>query len=353
MKNVSKTDRFQILFSTVLATVAALLLTLPPFAVQASNVLDRFIQLETARPSDVGLHRVGFTITDFSEPIGSIRVQYCGNSPIIGDVCDPPAGLDASDVSLGLQVGESGFSVHGDSDDNNVILSRSPTMPTQPNLRYGLDGIENPSMLGTFYARIFTYPTDDGSGPYTQAGGVALSTNVDINIESEVPPYLTFCSAIEIPGLDCAGGNGFFVNLGEFSEASPTATSSQFLVATNAANGYSTRINGSTLTSGNNVIPALGSPAGSQSGVSQFGINLRNNSSPNIGADPTGPGTATPTANYNNINQFMFANNDVIVSSPIPSDVRKFTISYVANINEDQAPGIYTTTMSFITLANF
>lgn len=353
MRNISKTDRFQIHISTVLVTVTAILLTLSPFTVQASSVENRFIQLETARPSDVGLHRIGFTITDFSQPIGSIRVQYCGNSPIIGDACDPPDGLNAGDVSIELQVGESGFLVHGDSDDNNVILSRSPAMATQPNLRYVLADIENPSALGTFYARVFTYPTDDGSGPYIQAGGIALSTNIDVNIESEVPPYLTFCSAIEIPGLDCAEANGFFVDLGEFSEVSSTTTSSQFLVATNAANGFTTRINGSTLTSGNNVIPALESPSAVQPGISQFGINLRNNTAPNVGSNPTGPGTATPTANYNSQNQFMFANNSVIVSSALPSDIRKFTISYVANINENQAPGVYTTTMSFITLANF
>lgn len=314
---------------------------------------DRFIQLESSRPSDVGLHRVGFTITDFSAPIGSIRIQYCGNSPLIEKACIPPDGFDASNASLVSQVGELGFSIHNDSDENDVILTRSPEIPTQPDVRYELDNVENPSSLGTFYARLFLYPTDDASGSHIQFGGIALSTNVDINIDAEVPPYLTFCSAIEIPGLDCAGGSGSFVDLGEFSELSSTTMTSQFLVATNAANGYATRINGSTLTSGNNIIPALDSPNSAQSGVSQFGINLRNNTSPNIGANPTGPGTAGPAPNYNNINQFMFADNDVIASSPIPSDVRKFTVSYVANISEEQAPGFYSTTMSFITLANF
>ncbi len=328
-------------------------MTLSPFTTQASAVLDRFIQLETSQPSGVGLHRVGFTITNFSQPIGSIRVQYCGNSPIIGETCDPPVGLDASDATIELQVGESGFSLHADSDENNVILSRPPTTPTQPALRYELGNVENPSLLGTFYARIFTYPTDDGSGPYDQAGGVALSTVDEVGLETEVPPYLLFCSGVTIAGQDCSTAEGFFIDLGEFSEFSTTTASSQFVVATNAPSGYATRINGATLTSGNNVIPALNSPTASQAGSSQFGINLRNNTNPNVGANPSGPGTATPAPNYNQVNQFMFSSGDAIAQSSIPSSNRKFTVSYVTNINGDQAPGIYSATMSFVTLANF
>ena len=326
---------------------------LPPFTVSASMVQDRSIKLENAQPEAVGLHKAGFRITNFSDQLGSIRIQYCADSPIIGSPCVPPEGFDASEVTIESQEGETGFSVHGDTDEHNIILTRSPVVPTEAELEYELDDIVNPEDLGTFYARIFTYPTDDGSGPYTQAGGIALSTAIDVEVETEVPPYLTFCASVNFTGLDCSTADGFFIDLGEFSENETTASTSEIIIATNAANGYTSRINGTTLTSGNNIIPPLPSPSFSQVGTSQFGVNLRNNSNPNIGANPVGPGAATPTANYNNVNQFMFNPNDAIASSQVPSDFRKFTISYVANVDSDQAPGFYSTTMSFVTLGNF
>jgi hypothetical protein len=354
MRKLQTTDRSRLIaVSTVCVAVIALIMALSPLTVSAVLVEDRFVQLENPRPGDVGLHRVGFTITDFSQPIGSIRIQYCGNNPIIGEVCDPPDGFDASVVSIESQSGETDFDVHVDSDANNVILTRPPIVPTEADLRYELAEIVNPTTLGTFYARIFVYPTEDGSGPHTQAGGIALSTSVDVNVEAEVPPYLTFCAGVAIDGFDCDSIDSFFIDLGEFSDASTTTASSQILVATNAENGYATRIRGTTLTSGNNTIPALTSPSTSQIGASQFGLNLRNNTNPNVGANPSGPGTANPTANYNTPNQFMFEDNSAIANSPIPSSFRKFTISYITNIHGDQAPGRYSTTMSFITLANF
>ncbi len=350
----TKTDRSRIIaVSTVLITVIALVMVLSPFSTSASVVQDRFVQLENPRPSDVGQHKVGFTISDFSVPIGSIRIQYCGDTPIIGTPCDPPDDFDASDAVLLEEEGETGFSIHGDSDDYNIILTRTPEVPTEAELEYDLGEIMNPSYLGSFYARIFTYPTEDASGPHTQAGGVALSTSIDVNVEAEVPPYLTFCAGVQIQGMDCSTATSFFIDLGEFSDAATRSATSQIVAATNAANGYATRINGTTLMSGNNVINALPTPAASQTGVSQFGLNLRNNTNPNVGANPTGPGTATPTANYNTVNQFMFASGQAIVTSPVPSDLRKFTISYITNVDSGQAPGIYSTTMSFLTLANF
>jgi hypothetical protein len=334
--------------------MAILLITVvSPFAVSATVVEDRFIQLESARPSDSGMHRVGFTITDFGTDIGSIWLEYCQNDPIVGAACVPPTGFDATAVTILSQVGETGFSIHANSDANNIILTRTAATPTQADLVYELDDIINPSYTGTFYTRIRTLQSEDATGPYIQAGGIALSTSPEIDLETEVPPYLTFCSGVTIVGLDCSTANNFFINLGEFSEFSTTTATSQMLAATNAANGYTIRANGTTLTSGNNTIPALSVQATSQVGVSQFGMNLRNNANPNVGANTVGPGTASPRPNYNNPDQFRYVNNDAVAGSPVATDTRKFTASYIANISSDQAPGVYATTISYIALANF
>ncbi len=349
-----KTDRSRELGVRIVIAMAILLITVvSPFAVSATVVENRFVQLETARPSDSGIHRIGFTITDFSTDIGSIWFEYCQNDPIIGAACVPPTGFDASAVTLLSQSGETGFSIHANSDANNIILTRTATTPTQSDLVYELDDIINPSYTGTFYTRIRTHQSEDATGSYIQAGGVALSTAPEIDLETEVPPYLTFCSGVTITGLDCSTANNFFIDLGEFSEFSTTTASSQMLAATNAANGYTIRANGTTLTSGNNVIAALPVQNSSQIGVSQFGMNLRNNTSPDVGANPVGPGTASPRSNYNTVDQFRFVNNDAVAASPVATDTRKFTASYITNISSDQAPGVYATTISYIALANF
>lgn len=348
------TDRSYTFIVCILIATAILLITVvSPFAVSATVVQDRFVQLETPRPSDSGIHRIGFTITDFSTDIGSISFEYCENDPIIGAPCTPPTGFDASSVNLLSETGETGFSIHANSSAHNIILTRSATTPTASDLVYELEDIINPSYVGTFYTRIRTHQAEDGTGPHIQAGGAALSTAIDVNVEAEVPPYLTFCSGVTIDGLDCSTANNFFINLGEFSEFQATTATSQMLAATNAENGYAIRANGTTLTSGNNTITPLSVRSASQAGVSQFGINLRNNGNPDVGANPVGPGTAAPTMNYNSVNQFRFVANDAVATSPVASDTRKFTVSYITNINEDQTPGIYATTISYIALANF
>lgn len=349
------TDRsLKLIAGIVVVTVTLLIQVASPFSVSvsASNVLDRSVQLETARPSDVGRHNVQFTITDFGTAVGSLRFEYCQNDPIIESPCVPPAGFDISGATLIDQVGETGFSIDSVT-ANEIVVSRPASLPTTGPVRYELDGVVNPSFLGSFYTRLYTYPTEDGSGPATQTGGVALSTTIDINVEAEVPPYLTFCVAITIAGFDCSNATSFFTDLGELSTSSTSTASSQMIAATNAAGGYNIRVNGTTLTSGNNIIPSLSSQAVSQAGVSQFGMNLRSNTNPAVGANTSGPGSAVPRPAYNSVNQFRFVPNDVVASSPIASDFRKFTSSYIVNISEEQAPGIYTTTISYLALANF
>jgi hypothetical protein len=110
---------------------------------------------------------------------------------------------------------------------------------------------------------------------------------------------------------------------------------------------------GTTLTSGLNTIPALAVPSASVPGVSQFGFNLRQNTIPGDGTDAVGPGTATPSANYNIPNQFTYNNGDIIASVTHSDDTRKFTVNYITNVSSGQAGGVYATTISFICLANF
>jgi hypothetical protein len=237
---------------------------------------------------------------------------------------------------------------------HDIVFGGAPVAVNNTPIVFVVQGITNPlNPNETNFGRIYTYASNNGSGASIDDGGVTFATSSPINISSEVPPYIQFCIAQIIAGLDCGNAAGFLVDLGEFSRLSPKTGEAQMLLATNAAYGAGVTLAGTTLQSGNNVIPALAVPTAQTPGLSQFGINLRSNSNPNVGIDPVGPGVAAVSPGYDTPNQFKFVAGDQLVSTSTTTDLRKFTISFVTNINQNQAPGVYSTTVSFICLANF
>jgi hypothetical protein len=59
--------------------------------------------------------------------IGGIVVDFCLESPIIGDSCTTPAGFDLNLANLvvGNQSGITGFAVSASSDSNTVIITKN------------------------------------------------------------------------------------------------------------------------------------------------------------------------------------------------------------------------------------
>jgi hypothetical protein len=211
----------------------------------------------------------------------------------------------------------------------------------------------NPDAIGFYYGRYATYGSTNGTGPVLDEGGFAFAINTNITVSSYVPPYLTFCTGLQIPNLNCSSATGDYVNLGTLAPGHSSQASSQLLLATNAANGYVIQVYGTTMTSGNNVINALTSNAGSRPGTPQFGLNLRANSSPPVGADPTGPGIGQPAPEYNSPNSFRFVPNDIVASSSASDNWRKYTASYLVNVPANQPPGVYASTITYVAAGSF
>jgi hypothetical protein len=305
--------------------------------------------------------------------IGGVVVDFCLESPIVGhSSCSPPVGFDLNLANLVLanQSGITGFAISAASDGNTLIITKNVADHVAPNtpIHFDLgagginDGVVNPSTSNyTYYARAFTYNTlaeaenytSGNPGVYVDAGGFALSTASAMDVSTIVPPFLFFCTAQSIQGYDCTTGTVLYVNLGDLSETYTATGTSQLLILTNAGGGYGVRVQGTTLTSGNHVINAMLLPNISAIGTSQFGINLVANIGPAVGTDPVGPGSASPTITYANPNIFTYNSGDTIINGSGVTDWRKFTVSYIANIPVAQAPGVYTTTLTYICLANF
>lgn len=298
-------------------------------------------------------HRLSFTLPS-SSTYGSVEIQYCANSPLPELPCTVPGGFDISNAALTTQTGQTGFVIAPGATSNRLVLSRTPAIaPAGSNASYTFSPVTNPSSPGSYYLRLRTFASADASGPEVFGGGIGISINNAISIRATVPPYLTFCTGITISGLNCATVNGDYLDFGELSSTATRSGTSQMLVSSNAQSGYNISVQGTTMTSGNNIIDALFTSDVSRPGTAQFGLNLAVNSTPSGGASPHGPGLAMPMPNYSVPNMYRFVSGETLVSTSGPDDVRVFTTAYVVNVPKTQAPGIYVTTITYICLGTF
>lgn len=284
--------------------------------------------------------------------LGSIEFQFCSNDSFVGDPCTAPAGMDALSAHLASQSGATGFSIAGNSTSNDIIIGRTPAAAVAGTVAYEFSNITNPAAAGSYYVRIITYASSDGSGAATDSGGLAFALNTAVTVSAQVPPYVLFCVATAITNFDCSTASGDYIDLGTFGADHTNDANTELVAASNAQNGYSIYVSGTTLTSGNNVLPAM-TGGTSQIGTSQFGLNLAANTTPQVGQTAQGPGLGAPTANYSQTNHYRFTSNDVIATAATADDYRKYTVSYVVNVSHAQAPGVYANTLTYICLANF
>lgn len=320
-----------------------------PSAHATTVISDRSLSIGTSKGGALTTHTFSFTFP-ITETVGSINFQYC-TDPIDTISCLNPNGSDVSGAVLSAQSGETGFAIVS-SGTNQITLGRTPSTTGSGQNSYTFDNVINPSDIGPFFVRISAYASSDGSGPLLSFSAVAGAITVGININTEVPDILYFCVAVSLPTPDCTDAVGYFIDLGILSSSTSRYGTSQFMVGTNAANGYTVSANGPTMTSGSDVINNLVTPASSSVGSAQFGINLRANVTPLLGADPTaGSGSATP--NYNIPNKFTYNDGDVVASDSGRSLIELYTVSYLVNIKSTQPAGVYNTTITYICTAGF
>lgn len=341
--------RIALLFAVTVITTVQLL---PPSRVVAGDLVNKSVTISNPQPDEATDMLFHFELAS-SVDIGSVVFDFCTNNAFINTPCDPPTALDVQGVSLVAQSGATGFNVHPNTTANRLVLSRLPSNSGPGVLEYHLSGVHNTSEArDTVYVRIYVLPTTDGTGTYTDAGAVAYSTGEGLNVGAYVPPFLLFCVGVTVE-IDCTSTEGSQIDLGELEPNFTTAATSQYAGATNDESGYTVTIYGTTLTAGNQTIPPLQVPTASQPGISQFGINLRDNSSPDVGSNAFGPGSSAPTANYATVDSYQFISGDIISIAPDRSSYDRLTVSYIVNVNADQPPGVYAATFTYIAVASF
>ncbi len=340
-----------------------------PKAGAFGQVSNRSIQLSsTASGATNTAYQVNFTTVTNNQNIGSVVVKFCSNSPIIGDSCAVPTGFDINKATLTLNnvTGNiTGLSIDTlNSTTNIVVLTRTPGPVANGAVSFTLgngttNGITNPANLNTtFYARILTFSTTDGSGSESadsiDAGGIAMSTANQLNVTAKVQESLRFCV---YTGVDCtAGGNA--VTLGDangvLENTTVTYTSTaKFDVSSNAVSGVSIKLKGDTLKSGVFDIAPHGATCtvdSTSSAIEQFGIRM------------SALGTlATATAPYDcaaGSHGFDLANTTSMFGQQIAktsgaTDLATSTIELAAKAANTSEAGVYTTRLTLIATATY
>jgi hypothetical protein len=320
----------------------------------APYLANRSLKISSSQPNASGVnYQYSFDVPNIAS-LGSIKLSLCSNSPLPEVSCSGFSGAGLSTVSSISQVGTSSFAVLGAPSQTEIILSRPVTAQASNSISIILSNVTNPTIAGSYYGRIELYSTVDATGGASFVGGLAIAIQDSVGITTEVPPYLYFCVGVEISGTDCNSPVNYFYDFGTLNSSTTKFGKSQFLAATNAGSGYNVRYSGNVLTSGNKVINSIGVLSSSQKGQSQFGFNLRRNSGISYGEDPIGIAPMPIVSNsYNVANKYTFNSGDILVSINEPSYFTKFTSTFIVNVLPNQPPGVYSTTITYICLANF
>lgn len=341
-----------------------------PFAAQAATPTSRSLTLGSSAGAAVTSYAFSFK-PGTSGNIGAIKFELC-DSPLEAVGCVNTGGSSGASwtsntATLSGQSGISGFSIGTGTPaaptTNAMFLTNGTpqSVTTSTVVTATFASVHNPTAVNTeYYARITTYSNSAGTTE-VDFGSVAVSTTQGITVSGTMPESLVFC--VGTSGTDCTNITGSTVALGTFSPVSTNSGTSLMSASTNAGFGYAITLTGTTLTSGANTITAMGTQSANSAGCSpsctsttggaQFGTNVRGNSTPSVGADVSGTGTATGSGGFNTANSYRFFTGDTVAGVSGVSKANLFTNSYIVNVGGDQAAGVYSSTMTYICTATF
>jgi hypothetical protein len=364
--------------------------------VYAANITSRSLTLQPgttdggSKPGGTVNHLFTFTLPS-ATTIHSIKFQYCTTADIDidGGLCTTPHGLTTTGATLGTTGGEAaGFdTLHATGTNGSPYLSSTsgvnPGGSTSSTIQ--LLGVVNQDVNAancggaancTFFVRITTYTSSDATGTPVDAGTVAASTSTQIVLTGTMPESLIFCTGATVAenggGIpDCSTATPGDITFNQLFDPTATAyATSQMSASTNANSGYSITVEGATLTSGSNTIPAMTSAATSSTGTGQFGLNLVKNAdfcgaSCDVGNDiaPASNGTnlmGAASSGFNTGGTFKFSpgSPNVVAASDsggsaAPTDPQIYTASYIVNVSGSQPAGTYVTTLTYICTPTF
>ncbi len=197
------------------------------------------------------------------------------------------------------------------------------------------------------------YQNSSCSGYDTLVASMSGTTNAHVANQGIYTTKICATASASSQSLTFSLGSNV-VNLSLLSTGSVATGVHTMNVSTNAASGVNVVVSGSTLSSGANTVTACTANCSSTAGTSQFGINLVANTTPALGADPSGtPTIGVAATNYNTANSFRYNTGEIVANSTGAINDTTYTVSYIANISPVTAAGSYSTSLQYIATANF
>jgi len=390
------------LLSTALMVSVMLVQFIPASPAGAAQITTRSLTLKGngtntngSAPGAVVDHLFNFTVPNAGGGVvKSIKFEYCTAAADVGAAtCTTPNGLLTTSATLSNATGDGsgGFTLNNTANGAPYLTRSAETaIPAGTTLSFQLDNVKNPTdttatptvLTQTFFVRITTYTSEDTLSGKVDGGTVAASTNNGIDLKGTMPESLVFCTGKTVPLTatvpqvpDCTAANVSEVKFNQLFSPTETATAtSQMSASTNAGSGYSITVNGPTLTSGSNTITAMANTDQTMHGVSQFGLNLRANTTASstvaIGSEVSLASNGTnykgqALTGYNTVDRFKYNNTtgqNIVANSGYKdgvseelggTDAQIFTVSYVVNVPGSQPAGDYSTTLTYICTPTF
>lgn len=373
----------------VAAFTMALAIVLPAI-VSAAQVTSRSIQLSNASVASSNVtYGVNFTPVVSA---GAFVVDFCANSPLIGQECEAPTGLN----SAGAATATSGFTIDSSSANRVVVAGSMSTSPVSVDI----SGINNPTVAGTIYARIVTYDTALNAAASTpQApganakddGAVALSITPTIGISGDVLESITFCvsggnqseanpieadcdGTLVAPTLKLGEKTGDIVALtpGVISEGTIFTQ-----ISTNANSGAVVRLKSNATNCGGllragapggtcDILPALDQGITSGTTDARFGVKTATaTGSTGVGVVPSGtlvPASGSLYSNSDYALNYVEGNATGITSTfgdPFldtagkPANNQNMALTFGVKVNNDTPAGAYSADLSMIAVGKF
>lgn len=208
-------------------------------------------------------------------------------------------------------------------------------------------------------------------GDVFSSGGNEISTSDNFGIQDTIGEGLVLSSTSTSDNFGIKAGfremyadtfvtlslGSASLDLGALSPSETKFASHTMVVETDASNGFTVILSGNplTLSGGITEIDGIGATAQpSAAGTKQFGINLVSNTSPAVGANPTGSAPIGSAANqYNESDKFAFLSNSAVATSSTAVNSTIFTVSYIANISSDTPNGNYVSTLTYEATVNY
>lgn len=315
----------------------ATLLAYFPVVVSAAQITDRSVEIGSSLASASTTYQFTFTVPT-STAIKSVQLAACQEA---SGGCTAVTGFSGASANLTGQPTNIGASDWVDESTATALKIKSATNTTSPSagIVINFDTVTNPSSNGTYFFQITTY-SDDAYTTAIDTGTVATSTAAEVTVTAAVDETLTFTVT------------NTSVDLGTLTSSTTGSGTSNLLAGTNASSGYAITYTGTTLTSGSDTITAMAAATTSSQGSEQFGLNLKDNATPNVGAEASG-GTGAAATGYATADNFKFASGDTVASASGASADTTYTVSYIANVASSTEAGTYTTTIDYVATAQF